>query len=388
MPTNLRRTRRVRRRRRGAGGAPDLEPADRQASLQRRRDRVYVGEDQVGIEKTGGVDVAHAVLRVEEIHLHHVPLRAVREVDDVLPEVAQHLRQRHGAVRNEEAPVTLRRHEVAQLRHARGRVGRRVEAHTGEAHARRARRIAGEAPVELAQQRQRCRTALRLVTAAVDERHDAHLPRREPGKRHARAARVHELALLHLRDRRRLVASRLRRLEQRQQERQRERHSPTFRLDVPAQKPSWPKRMMCGRPSFSALKSTANSGSSTLPSHENAFTNCSSSAPPLSHLESKELEKYTRLPSQLCETMLSCAPIFCSWITTGLRGSDTSKTCTVPSTKLSTNSVLSSEEREMSTGSGGFAGSPIGARSTASKLPSSLRKIPQSRAVSALEVNA
>jgi hypothetical protein len=56
--------------------------------------------------------------------------------------------------------------------------------------------------------------------------------------------------------------------------------------------------------------------------------------------------------------------------------------------KLSTNSVESSAERLMSTGSGSFAGSPTSPISSASKLPSGLRNTPQSFEVSAVEVKA
>src|SRR5215469_1738702 len=132
----------------------------------------------------------------------------------------------------------------------------------------------------------------------------------------------------------------------------------------------------------------ANAGASVLPFHVKAFRNCSSSAPLLSQLERSEEVKYTRLPSQDWETMLTWEPIFCSRTSAGVRGWDTSNTRTVPSMKLSTKRKRSSAERLMSTGSGVFDGSPIGAISSASKVPSSLRKTPQSFEVRALEENA
>src|SRR5439155_6588636 len=70
-----------------------------------------------------------------------------------------------------------------------------------------------------------------------------------------------------------------------------------------------PSFMWCARPSFSWVKSTSKTCASSLPSHLKPRRNCSLSAPPLSQLASREEVMYTRLPSQLCEIMLTCLPV-------------------------------------------------------------------------------
>ena len=70
-----------------------------------------------------------------------------------------------------------------------------------------------------------------------------------------------------------------------------------------------PSFMWCARPSFSLVKSTSNAGVSSLPFQLKPRRNCSLSSPPLSQFASSDDVMYRRLPSQLCEIMLTCLPV-------------------------------------------------------------------------------
>src|SRR5207253_10375726 len=82
--------------------------------------------------------------------------------------------------------------------------------------------------------------------------------------------------------------------------------------------------------SFSLVKSTSNLRVSSLPSQRKPRRNCSLSAPPLSQLASSDEVMYTRLPSQLCEIMLTCLPVTFSYVCFGASGLLRSKYRVVP----------------------------------------------------------
>src|SRR4051812_7363121 len=84
--------------------------------------------------------------------------------------------------------------------------------------------------------------------------------------------------------------------------------------------------------------------------------------------------------------MFTCAPIRCSWICLGACGSLTSNTRTLPSMKVSTNSVLSSALRLISTGSGMSDGLPMSATALACHSPPGTSSISQIFEVSAVVV--
>ena len=70
-----------------------------------------------------------------------------------------------------------------------------------------------------------------------------------------------------------------------------------------------PNFMWWARPNLSLVKSTSNAGVSSLPSQLKARSTCSFMSPFLSQLASNYDVMYTRLPSQLCDTMLTCLPV-------------------------------------------------------------------------------
>ena len=104
--------------------------------------------------------------RVDQEHLQHVAVESERALvvadqrERVLAEGREHRRDRARVRCGEEAPAGGRRQRAAQLRHARGRVVRGVEAHRRESNARRERGIRRDGAVEPLQHGERGRAAV------------------------------------------------------------------------------------------------------------------------------------------------------------------------------------------------------------------------------------
>src|SRR5687768_7256387 len=152
--------------------------------------------------------------------------------------------------------------------------------------------------------RERLRTAVDPEHPALGRRHDAmECVRARRGRNEVR-----------LGERFALMCAADRRAGKRGKQRDRPRRAPdaarTAHLPAGAERSAFePSFMWWARPSFSLVKSTSNFCESSLPSHAKPRRNCSLSAPPLSQFASRDEVMYTRLPSQLWETMLTCLPV-------------------------------------------------------------------------------
>ena len=120
------------------------------------------------------------------------------------------------------------------------------------------------------------------------------------------------------------------------------------------------------------MKSNVKRCWSASPSQVKSLKYCRSASPVfLSQFDSNDEVKYNRLPSQLCETMLTCSPICRSSNCVGAWGSEMSYRRVLPSFQVLTQSTLSSAPIEMSTGSGILLASPMSATALACHSPSS-----------------
>jgi len=127
--------------------------------------------------------------------------------------------------------------------------------------------------------------------------------------------------------------------------------------------------MMCGRPSFSLVKLDGKALREDFAVPGIGLQELLVVRALLVPVRQEELVKYSRSPSHLCETMLSWAPMRFSYTCLGWKGSRMSNSRTLPSEKVSTHKKSSSEDREISTGSGTLVASPMSATAVACQSP-------------------